>query len=175
MEGIDPMRIKQGVMLFPILCHLVLLACGVYSFSGSGLPSHIKTVAVPLFGNQTAEYGIKEKLTDEILNSLVEDGKLKVAGRDDADSIINGAVVDYKNVAYTYDKSENVQEYIVRIYVDVSYEDAKERKVIWEQKRMEGWGTYDVQTEPPEDEEMGRERAIAKLAEDIVNQTVAGW
>jgi len=169
------MKAGQRASLFPILCSLVFLACGVYSFSGSGLPSHIKTVAVPLFSNQTTEYGIREKLTDEILNALVEDGKLKVAGRDEADSIINGTVVDYKNIAYTYDKSENVQEYIVRIYVDVSYEDPKERKIIWEQKRMEGWGTYDVQTDPPEDEDMGRDRAIAKLAEDIVNKTVAGW
>lgn len=169
------MRIKQGVMLFPILCNLVLLACGVYSFSGSGLPSHIKTVAVPLFGNQTAEYGIKEKLTDEIIDRLVADGRIKVASKEDADSLIRGVVVDYKRQAYTFDKSENVQEYIVRIYVDVSYEDVKKRKVIWREERMEGWGTYDVDIEAAEGEELGRERAIAKLVEDIVNKTVAGW
>lgn len=169
------MRAMRGVLLLPVLCGLAMMACGVYSFSGGGLPSRIKTVAVPLFGNQTTEYGIREKLTDEVIDRLVTDGRLKVVGKEGADSVIKGIVVDYMNLAYTYDKSENVQEYIVRIYVDVSYEDVKSRKVLWEQERMEGWGTYDIQTDPPEDEEMGRERAIAKLAEDIVNKTVAGW
>ena len=169
------MKSRKMSFLLPVLCCITLLGCGVYSFSGSGLPSHIRTVAVPLFGNQTTEYGIKEKLTDEIIDRLVKDGRLKVVGKEDADSIISGLVVEYKNLAYTYDKSENVQEYIVHIYVGVSYQDVKNKKVIWEEERMEGWGTYDVQADSPEDEELGRERAIAKLAQDIINKTVAGW
>jgi hypothetical protein len=169
------MSMVRRIHLFLVICSLAMVACGVYSFSGGGLPSRIKTVAVPLFGNQTTEYGIKEALTDEIIDRLVTQGRLKIVGEGQADSVIKGVIVDYKEQAYTYDKWEQVQEYIVRIYVDVSYEDTEKRKVIWEQKGMEGWGTYDVQVDPPEDEETGRERAVAKLAEDIVNKTVAGW
>jgi hypothetical protein len=169
------MRLARGIALILILYSLATVACGVYSFSGGGLSSRIKTVAVPLFDNQTTEYGIKETLTDEIIDRLVTHGRLKVVSREEADSIISGLVVDYKHQAYTFDKSEQVQEYIVRIYVDVSFQDTEKRKVIWEQEQMEGWGTYDVQADPPENEETGRERAIAKLAEDIVNKTVAGW
>ena len=169
------MKTRAQFLIVPLMWSLLFLACGIYSFSGSGLPSHIRTVAVPVFGNQTAEYGIKENLTDAVIDALVKDGHLRVAGRETADAIVEGTVVDYKEQAYTYDKSENVQEYIVRIYVDVSFRDVKDRKVIWEEGRMEGWGTYDVQVSPPEDEEIGRERAIAKLAQDIVNKTVAGW
>ncbi len=169
------MKSRPKVFLYGAIIGLFFSACGVYSFSGSGLPSHIKTVAVPPFGNQTEEYGIRENLTDAIIERLVTDGRLKVASKETADSILSGQVVDYRHQAYTYDKSENVQEYIVRIYVDVTYEDAKKRKTIWQEERVEGWGTYDVQAESPEDEETGRQRAIAKLAEDIVNKAVAGW
>jgi hypothetical protein len=35
-----------------------------------------------------------------------------------------------------------------------------------------GWGIYSAEDET---EDMGRERAIEKLAEDIVNKTVKGW
>jgi len=153
----------------------LLLHCGVYSFSGSGLPSHIRTVAVPIFENRTAEIGIRETLTDAVTEALVTDGRLRVVGPDAADSIIEGTVVDYREQAYTYDRSENVQEYIVRIYVDVSYQDVRNRTAIWEEKRLEGWGTYDVSLTPPEEVDTGRERAIAKLAEDIVNKTLSGW
>ena len=122
------MKAAQRVLLLSFLCGLTAVGCGVYSFSGSGLPSHIKTVAVPLFGNQTTEYGIRENLTDQIIDRLVADGRLKVVGMEAADSVIRGVVVDYKNQAYTFDKEENVQEYIVRIFIDVSYEDVRKRK-----------------------------------------------
>jgi hypothetical protein len=151
------------------------LCCGIYSFSGSGLPSHIRTVAVPVFENRTAEIGIRENLTDAVTEALVTDGRLRVVGPETADSIIQGTVIDYKEQAYTYDRSENVQEYIVRIYVDVTYQDVKNRTDIWEEKRMEGWGTYDVSISPPEEIDDGRERAIARLAEDILNKTLSGW
>ena len=169
------MKMNKGLCLLAGLLICVLPGCGIYSFSGSGLPAHIRTVAVPVFGNQTAEIGIKENLTDAVTGALVTDGRLRVVGRESADSIIDGTVVDYKEQAYTYDRSENVQEYIVRIYVDIFYRDVKNRSVIWEEKRMEGWGTYDVSADPPEDVDIGRERAIAKLAEDIVNKTLSGW
>jgi hypothetical protein len=169
------MRSTKQFGLFVFMCIGTLTSCGIYSFSGSGLPSHIRTVAVPVFGNQTAEIGIRDLLTDAVTEALVTDGRLRVVGKEAADSIIEGTVVDYKEQAYTYDRSENVQEYIVRMYVDVSYQDVKNRKIIWEQERMEGWGTYDVQAVPAEDVETGRGRAIAKLAEDIVNKTLAGW
>jgi len=169
------MSLKKELRLLPVIVFGVFACCGIYSFSGSGLPAHIRTVAVPIFGNQTAEIGIRENLTDAVTEALVTDGRLRVLGRESADSIIEGTVVDYKEQAYTYDRSENVQEYIVRIYVDVSYQDVSNRRVLWEEKRMEGWGTYDVSIDPPEDIETGRERAIAKLAQDIVNKTLAGW
>ena len=167
--------IMKKSLLLSLLGGLVLFGCGVYSFSGSGLPSHIRTVAVPVFDNQTAEYGIKENLSDQVIDALVTDGKLKVVQERDADSVVEGTVVEYQNRAYTFDNSENVQEYIVRIWVRVAYQDVRNRKAIWEEERMEGWGTYDVSIDPPEDEELGRERAIAKLAEDIVDKVVAGW
>jgi hypothetical protein len=169
------MHLRKWVRLLPWLFFSLFIRCGVYSFSGSGLPAHIRTVAVPVFGNQTAEIGIKDNLTDAITDALVTDGRLRVVGQESADSIIKGTVVDYKEQAYTFDRSENVQEYVVRIYVDVSYQYFQNRKIIWEEKRMEGWGTYDVSVDPPEDIESGRERAITKLAQDIVNKTVAGW
>jgi hypothetical protein len=167
--------VRKKLITLPLITACLFLQCGIYSFSGSGLPAHIRTVAVPVFGNQTDEIGIKENLTDAITEMLVTDGRLRVVGADAADSMIEGTVVDYKEQAYTYDRSENVQEYIVRIYVDVSYQDVKNRTVIWEEKRMEGWGTYDVSVSPPEDVDVGRGRAIAKLAEDIVNKTLSGW
>jgi hypothetical protein len=159
-------------LLFSIFCLLFFVSgCGVYSFSGSGL-SGIKTIAVPLFDNQTDQYGIREDLTTDIANRFVQDNTLKVVNEKISDSILHGTITKYTREAYTYDENENIKEYIVRIWVNASFEEKKNNKVIWKEDNVQGWGIYSAQDET---EDMGRQRALDKLAEDIVNKTVKGW
>ncbi|MCH7954892.1 MAG: hypothetical protein IIC40_04020, partial [Candidatus Marinimicrobia bacterium] len=54
----------RSLMSAIIAASTVVIGCGPYSFSGSSIPSHIKSVAIPIFENETAEFGIKEKVTD---------------------------------------------------------------------------------------------------------------
>ena len=49
---------------------LLTIRCGIYSFSGSTLPSHLKTVGVPIFENRTAEFGIDQQITDIIIDAI---------------------------------------------------------------------------------------------------------
>jgi hypothetical protein len=147
--------------------------CWYYSTSGSLLPAHIKTVAVPLFGNETTwEYGIKEDLTDAVIDAFTRDNTLRVGAERNADSVIRATITAITEVPFTYDREEQVQEYKMQIFLNIQFEDLKERKVIWEEEAMEGWGTY---TTEDEDWQVGIERAIEKLASDIVNKTIAGW
>ncbi|KPK99395.1 MAG: hypothetical protein AMJ91_07960 [candidate division Zixibacteria bacterium SM23_73_3] len=74
--------------------------------------------------------------------------------------------------AHTFDEQENIEEYIVRIWVKVTFEEKKNKKTIWKEDDLLGWGIYSAQDET---EDLGKERAIEKLAEDIVNKTVKGW
>jgi hypothetical protein len=156
--------------------------CGYYSFSGSSLPG-IKTVAVPLFDNQTEEYGIRESLTETIANRFVTDNTLKVVNEKIADSILHGSITKYLREAYTFDEQENIKEYIVRIWVNVWFEEKKSKKTIWKEDNIEGWGIYcftncvDQNGNPKseETEDDGKQRAIEKLAEEITNRTVKGW
>ena len=43
----------KTLVLIGILLHLLLFSCGMYSFTGS-IPSHINTVAIPLFDDNTS-------------------------------------------------------------------------------------------------------------------------
>jgi len=145
--------------------------CSYYSFSGSGL-SGVSSVAVPLFENQTQEYGIRESLTKKVVDAYVQDNTLKVANEKTADSILFGIITRYLREAHTFDENENVREYKVRIFVQVTLEESKKKKVIWQEDDLEGWGIYSADEETEDD---GKERALEKLAEDIVNRTVKGW
>ena len=164
------MRNKRFLLL---LFLLAMAGCWYYSTSGSLLPSHIKTVAVPLFENETTwEYGIKEKLTDAVIDAFTQDNTLRVESERSADSVIRASIVAIKEVPFTYDREEQVQEYKMQIFLNIQFEDLKGKKVIWEDESMEGWGTYSAEVE---DWQNGIDQAIEKLASDIVNKTVAGW
>ena len=158
--------------LLAVCCVLLLTSgCGVYSFSGSGL-SGIDTIAIPLFDNQTQEYGLREGLTEKIADMFVQDNTLKVVNERSADSILRGVVTRYARETHTFDEQENPKEYIARIWVKVTFEEKKDKKVVWKEDNLLGWGIYSAQDET---EDLGKQRAIDKLAEDIVNKTVKGW
>ncbi|UCE17935.1 MAG: LptE family protein [Gemmatimonadota bacterium] len=168
---INGIKIRGTALLLLVVG--IAAGCWYYSTSGSLLPSHIKSVAVPLFGNETTwEYGIKEKLTDAVIDAFAGDNTLRVESERNADSILRASIVSIKEVPFTYDQQEQVQEYKMQIFLTVRFEDVRERKVIWEDNAMEGWGIYSTGDEEWED---GIDRAIEKLASDIVNKTVAGW
>jgi hypothetical protein len=79
----------------------------------------IKSIAIPLFENQTLESGVPEKLTDKLAEAFVTDNTLRVVPEGRSDSVLRGSVVSYKREAYTYNEAEAVSEYIVRIEVRV--------------------------------------------------------
>lgn len=147
---------------------LIAASCGIYSFSGSTLPSHIKTVAVPLLDNKTAEFGIDQQLTDALITAITQDNSLKIADNRTADSILRGTIVTISETAGAYDKNENASGFRVTITVTVSYEDIKKKKTLWEEN-LSQWGSYE------EDRNIGIEEAIDKLTTEILNRTVSGW
>jgi hypothetical protein len=150
---------------------LTLLSCGIYTVSPSAL-GNVKTIAIPLFDNQSTESGLREQLSDRLSQAFVTDNTLKVVPEQQADGILRGSVISYSREPYTYSKSEVVSEYKSVIGVKVEFVNRRSQKVIWEDANMSNWGTYDAVSETEND---GKSRAIDKLVEDILNKTVKGW
>ena len=150
---------------------MTLLSCGIYTVSPSAL-GNVKTIAIPLFDNQSTESGLREQLSDRLSQAFVTDNTLKVVPEQQADGILRGSVIFYSREPYTYSKSEVVSEYKSVIGVKVEFVNRRSQKVIWEESNMSNWGTYDAVSETEND---GKSRAIDKLVEDILNKTVKGW
>ena len=105
-----------------LLICMVLAACGFYSLAGS-IPPHIKTVAIPLMDNETAEFGLAEALTDGLLERFNEEGVLDIADELRAHSILRGTVKKVHEGPYTYSKTESVSEYRYKIDVRLVWYD----------------------------------------------------
>jgi len=157
-----------------LLSVLLLQGC-FYSFTGSSVPSHLKTVAIPLFDDQSGsgEPGLRERLTNRLVEKFRQDNSLEIADKIHADSILEGVIVSMPDQPQTVEQGETVTKRRVTVTVKASYQDMKIRKKVWE-KQFSEWGDYPIGGGPAQ-RAIGIDAAIDKLAEDILLDTVSGW
>jgi hypothetical protein len=164
---------KQCLSLFNLIVLVSIAGC-IYSFSGSTLPSHLKTVEIPLFSNHSLEPNVADEVTQELSKELLGNNLLKVVQKN-GDAEISGNVTSYVNSPYTYGASEtrqvNVTQYVVRITTDVEFMDKKKDEAIYKGP-VTGEGIYDLQKE---NEQTGKAKAIKELVQRIMQNSVQGW
>ena len=95
-------------------------SCGYYSFSGS-IPSDIKTIAVPLFDDNTSFPGVREDLTNDIIDAFINDNVLQVVPESNADLLITGTILSINEKAAIITTGETVEQYEVYVNVKVKY------------------------------------------------------
>ncbi len=166
------MKVKIVFNVLILFGILFVPACAYYSLKGS-LPPHLKTVAIPLFDNRTAEFGITETLTDAVIDEFIRDGSLKIADRSAADVLLLGTIVSVSDRAGAYDQQEVVQDIKVYITVRVECTDQVKRHTLWKE-RITQFGSYDP-AEGPEGRSTAYEQAYEKISQEILNKTVSNW
>jgi len=150
--------------------------CG-YTVS-SVLPAHIKTVAIPTFGNNTVEHGLADDITQSLINGFQADRRLRIVRERDADSILRGTVLAYRNRVYSYTSQEIATSYEILLTVQVVYRDVIKSRDIWKEDQMTVRTTYNVTqvgSQPAQTEVDARKDAVQKLTDQIVSRTVQGW
>jgi hypothetical protein len=148
----------------------VNVSCIHYSFSGSTLPSHIHTVSIPIPDNASSQTGLEETLRDMMDRAFTNNNQLRVMpSGGDAELYMN--ILSYQNNPDEYDVSGNVKTYKVSITVRVRFTDTKENKALFE-NILVGSGVYNHDND---NESTGRNSALLKISEMIINNTIAGW
>ncbi|GBD94442.1 hypothetical protein BMS3Abin05_02050 [bacterium BMS3Abin05] len=160
-------------LFLSVSCAVVFSSCGHYSFSGNTLPAHIKTVAIPLFNDKTSEFGVREKLTNAVVDAFTQDNTLKIVDVSRASAVVSGTIESVTDRASTFNRQEKVEAYRVYVTVDVEFRDQKKRKILWKAGLQE-WGEYQ-HSNSTEERQKAIDDAIKKLAEDILNKSVSGW
>lgn len=82
-------------------------ACG-YRVAGRGdrLPPDIRTIAVPIFVNETPKYRIEQRLSAAVTRELVERTKFRITpDPTGADAVLKGIVRDVRSGVVTFDLS----------------------------------------------------------------------
>jgi len=164
------------VLLFTLNVSFVLFLAGcVYSFSGSSVPKHLKTIAIPLFEDQSGfgEPNLKENFTTSLINLFINDNSLEVAERNTADSILEGSIVSVQDAPSVISPGGGGQVSVrrVTITVHVTFQDLKLRKKMWD-KNFSNWGEYNTSGDT---RATALTDAVSKVTQDILIETVSGW
>jgi outer membrane lipopolysaccharide assembly protein LptE/RlpB len=117
-----------------ILCLIQLTGCG-YQMVGkeTHVPPHLASIAIPTFKNLTFEPGIEVPFTQGFLKEFIQDRRVNVVNRAEADSILEGVVQSFNMVSISYDRSGLVVEYQINVVLDLVLKD-RTGKVLWDEK-----------------------------------------
>jgi hypothetical protein len=164
------------IRVAPLAFALALGSCA-YSTSTALLPPHLKTVAVPMFENETPEFTLDREITDAVINRFVNDNHLRVVDERSANSVIRGKVVDYRNSVFGISPVSRAQEYRVTIGVRVVFKDLVKNRELWSDDLVKTANYYvtDVPGDSARTEVDGRRAAIAKLADEILSRSIESW
>lgn len=178
---------KSSFLLLSVFLAAAFCGCGYTT--GSLLPSGLKTIYVDNFknmidvGKETTENskyalyrpGIENDVTSSIVDRFAFDGNLKIATREKADLMLEGKLTDYRKEALRYDNADNVEEYRVKITVEMELIKISDGKVLWTEKAFTGESTYNTTGSFATTEEVARGKALEDLARRVVERTIEGW
>ena len=153
---------------------LLLSACIPYGFTGGGLPSHVRTVAIVPFENQTATPELPRELTDALRSRLHERLGLRDASESKANAIVRGTIQRYDidiPIGYSADnKQTTTARRMLQLVVDIEMIDQVTGKTLWQRKGLLSEGQYEERGEPA-----GRKLAIDQIVNAMIDGAQSQW
>lgn len=127
-------RPSSSLAVVLLALSLLVSSCG-YRFTHVGgiVPEDAKTIAIPAFINGTAEPYADVEVTKAVVNEFLTDGRLKVVSADTADLVLKGTVTKFDMIPSAYTTDNYILSYTVSLGVNVTVEDAKTHKLIWQE------------------------------------------
>ena len=123
---------------------VVLLAGGCGYTVGGTLPSHIQTIAVPIFRNSTREPAVESLITRAVVEAFSTNGRLRVVHSGQADAILDGEIIGYSIASIAFDKDANVRLYRLVVTVNLRMRDVKRSAVLFQQNGVQEQADFRV-------------------------------
>lgn len=162
-----------------LLAGLAVLAASCnYGFEGGGFPSHIRTIYIEPFDNETSQFELQGTLFTALVDELPSQLGLRTAGQGSADAILRGRIMRYDDVAQNYrpgsadQPAPSAVSHEVQIGIAAELVDVRDNVIRWEARTLVGRGTYDPTAQT---EEVGQAEAIENLIDQIIDGAQSQW
>jgi len=171
--------------IFSIGLALLLLVTGFTDcykpVTNTGLPKHIKTVAVPAFQfeAQARRYRVGSRFTEAVTREIIRRGHgLKVQGSAaGADAVLDGTIRDFRFSGVLLDSQGRARVYEVTITTAVTIRDLKDNKILYDNQNFIFRDSFEFTSDPRSffnEEDPAVERMARAFAESAVSAFVNG-
>ncbi|HYH84057.1 MAG TPA: LptE family protein [Pyrinomonadaceae bacterium] len=179
-------RMHFAVKLFRVafVVGLVVFATG---FRGcykavrkSGLPEHIRTVAVPAFQNQALRYKIESRFTEAVINEIMRRGKgLRVqSDPKGADAVVDGTIKSFAFYGVLLDTRGRARIFEVTITAAVTVRDQVTNRVLYDNQDYVFRGEFEFTDDPRSffnEEDPAVQRLARSFADSLVSTLINGF
>lgn len=168
-------RLILAILLFGVFILVNFVACCPYSFTGASVPQHLKTIFIPIADDKSgaAEPGLREALTEKLIQKFIDDNTLQVAERVNANALLECTIISLTDAPAIVSAGENITSRRITVGVKVVYRDLVQKKTVFD-RSFSNYADY------PPGGDIGQrssaiEQAIENITEDILLETVSGW
>jgi outer membrane lipopolysaccharide assembly protein LptE/RlpB len=143
---IEVMRRRLLALLLAPLCLVPLSGCG-YSLAGRGsaLPTHIRTIGIPLFTNATSMFDVEQTLTQRVRLEFIGRGRYRVVPEDvGTDAVLKGEITAITLRPVAFDSEQQASRYEITVVIKVEFRDVTTDKILYENPAQTFKEEYDV-------------------------------
>ena len=154
---------------------MVLVAFGLISCTTTHetvLGEDYRTIAIPVFKNETLEQGLEESLTASVIRAFVRDRRLRVTDRAHADVILEGRITRVAIEALGFTNLDRAIGYNMTMHVEARLIDADDGQILTTQPTFRVRGPFLLSNEPSAERQQD---IAAKLADSIISRFLDGW
>ena len=148
--------------------------CLHYGFAGGGLPSHVRTMAIQPFDNETPNPEVQHELLEVMHKELQNRLGVRDAPESRSDAVVKGVIRSYDAdvpIAYSANATQSLTaRRLLRITLDIQIVDQTTNKMIWEKRGLSAEGEY-----AERDEVGGRSIALRRIVNEIVEGAQSQW
>ena len=158
-----------------VLMALALTGCGYHVTGHSDLlPSSIHTVCVPAFANLTVKYRLTDHLAEAMAREFISRTKYRiVAEPEQADAILNGAVINYVSYPTVFDpatgRASTVQ---FQVTMRITFTERATGKVLYSSLNFSSKNQFEISTSPRDYFEES-DTALDRLSREVARSVVS--
>ena len=154
-----------------------VLAAAIAAFAGCGyhlarrgteIPADVRTLAIPVFENQTYEPGVEDLVTDALIQEFHRHHWVRIVAARDADAVLNGIVRDFTTIPIAFATVDFAVEYRASAKCSIVLK-SKDGKTLWRDDDVSVDEDYRANPDIFQSEGNKR-RAIQQLAADLAEE-----
>jgi lipopolysaccharide assembly LptE-like protein len=124
-------------------------SCG-YALAGRGsfLPAYIRTLGIPMFGNTTPYQTVEQLFTQKVRLEFQSSRRYTVVPTDEGvDGVVRGSIQSISLAPVALNAQQLASRVRFTVIVQVSFEDVKAQKTLWENPSLSFSDEYELPTQ----------------------------